>query len=447
MNNRQNSIATSGLVALIVVAAVAVGCGGDAGPMAPSIPQANPRTSAISGQLLGGGMPAPTTMSGIQVSVEGTSSATHTDGSGRFMLAGVPSGNVKLKIIGAGNNADVMVQGVGAKQLVQITIQVQPGTATVIDQRSDALDGYAGLVTAMDPANFAFTLDDGSTFFTDGNTWWDTGGDLFSYAELLTAFDGGASVFVQGQWAPGLTGAPLATVVKAEIGGLDVEDLRLSFNRSKWSLGWVDNGGPGGGSSAIEARISGGPYADIDPNSVEMVGPNGIVTPFATELEPGVFVAKFTKAQAISVAVSVPAGSTFEVLVRGRLADGTPWELTATIEITDDDDDEDEDDDTKDLDPAVAAQAIAEIQVVIDYINGLVAAGEMTGNNAKPLITSLESAIASLQKLNGTPSINKLQAFLNKLDSAEKTGKIATEDADFIEDLVQDVIALLQAAV
>ena len=140
----------------------------------------------------------------------------------------------------------------------------------------------------------------------------------------------------------------------------------------------------------------------------------------------------------LSVAASMPAGSMVEVMVRGTLVDGTPWELKATIEISDDDDDDDEDDDDdgkNTVDPAVAAQAIADLQGVIDYIDGLVAAGTMDANAAKPLITKLQSAIASLQKLNGNPAVNNLESFLNQLESSEKTGKILEVDAEYIEDL------------
>ena len=81
---------------------------------------------------------------------------------------------------------------------------------------------------------------------------------------------------------------------------------------------------------------------------------------------------------------------------------------------------------------------------MIDYINGLVDAGTMVANNAKPLITKLESAIGSLEKLNGTPAVNQLEAFLNSLEAAEKTGKIPSDDAEYIEELVEDIIDLIE---
>jgi hypothetical protein len=383
--------------------------------------------------------------SGVQVSINGTNISTFTNGNGDFLLAGVPNGTVVLHFSGVGINADLVVQGVGANQLIQITVQVGSTSVQVINETRNKTDEFEGGVLALAPTVGSFTLADGRTFLTDIYTWWDTGGDAISFPLLRALVDTGAAVKLEGRFVVTPEGELLAIVVKAEAEDPDVEDLRLVFSRAKWSLGWVDNGSSGSGSSAIEARIIGGPFAHILASSVEMEGPDGIVLPFATAVEVGErFEAKFTKAQAISVAASMPAGSLVEVTVRGTLVDGTPWVLTATIEISDDDDDDDDDDGKNTVDPAVAAQAIADIQVVINYINGLVAAGTMDANDATPLITKLQSAIASLEKLNGNPAVNNLESFLNQLESSEKTGKISEDDADFIEVLVEDIIDLVE---
>jgi len=316
-----------------------------------------------------------------------------------------------------------------------------------VQQSRDDLDEFAGAVDSIDSTLLSFTLADGTGILTDATTWWDTGGDFLSFAQFAAAFGAGAAIRAEGRMVLTPEGFLLATAVKAETEELDVEDFRLSFNPDKWSLGWVDNGGTGTGNSAVEARISHGPFADILFSSIEMEGPDGVVTPFASEIEPGErFEAKFTKAQVISIATSVAAGATVDITVRGTLIDGTPWELSAPVEISaaDDDDDTDDDDGKNDVTPAAAAQAIADIQVVIDYLNGLVAAGDMAANDAKPLINKLDSAIASLQKLNGNPAVNQLESFLNQLDSSAKTGKISEDDADFVEELVENIIDLIE---
>jgi len=448
--------------AFVALALVAAGCGGNASPTAPSIPDplnagtfGSQSTSVISGQVVGGGgssasasfgaTPRSSVVSGVQISINGTNITTFTNGNGDFLLAGVPTGTVVLHFSGGGTNADLVVQGVGANDLIQITVQVDSTSAQVVKEARNKTEEFEGGLLGLDLPVDSFTLADARTFLTDDNTWWDTGGDATSFQGLRDLADTGAAVKLEGRFVVTLDGLLLATVVKAEAEELDVEDLRLVFNRAKWSLGWVDNGSSGSGSSAIEARITGGPFAHILASSVEMEGPDGIVLPFATEIEVGErFEAKFTKAQAISVAADMPAGSMVEVTVRGALVDGPDWELTATIEIADDDDDDDDDDGKNTVDPAVAAQAIDDIQEVINDINGLVAALTMDANDAKPLITKLQSAIASLQKLNGNPAVNQLESFLNQLDSSEKTGKISEGDAERIEGLVEDIIDLIE---
>jgi hypothetical protein len=447
------------LVAVVAVAALfAAGCGGDASPTAPSTPPPvsggsfGSQSAAISGQLVGGGggsasssfgaTPGTAAMAGVQVSIQGTNSSTTTDDDGNFVLVGVPNGRVVLHISGGGTNANLTLNGVGAHQLIQIVIQVQATSATVVQQSVGELDEFEGDVDSVDAAVFGFTLTDGTTILTDLATWWDTGGDFFDYPTFAAQFNLGTAIHVEGLLVAAADGSLVATVIKAE--GLDVADFRLEFNRDKWSLGWVDNGSSGSGSSSIEAQIEGGPFFNIDPATVQMTGPDGAVTPFATEVEPDRFEARFTKAQAISIATSVAAGDTVEVVVSGTLFDGTLWEVSAVIEITEDDDDDDDDDGGGTLDAVVAAQAIGDLEAVIDYINGLVADGDMAANNAKPLVTKLEAAIRSLEKLNGTPAVNQLGAFLNQLDAAEKTGKIESEDAEIIEEMVEDVIDLLE---
>jgi hypothetical protein len=338
-----------------------------------------------------------------------------------------------------------MLQGVGANQLVTITIQVQGSSASVVAENRDLLDEFEGTVAEIAPTLLAFELDGGPLILTDGNTWWDTGGDLGSFAELAQAFAGGALIAVEGQLVPTLEGGLLATVVRAEIAELNVEDLRLDFNRDRWSLDWIGSGNPGAGNSAIVAEISGGPWFDIVGSSIEMEGPDGTVVPFATGADDGQFEARFTRGQAISVASGVPAGNSVEILVRGTLSDGTPFELSELVQIIDDDDGDDEDEDGDNLlDPEVAAQAIADIELVIAYIQNLVSTGDMAANNAHPLITKLESAIASLTRLQANPARGQLGAFLNQLDAFARTGKIDPEHAAFITEKIELVVETIE---
>jgi hypothetical protein len=463
-------VRSSALLPIVMTAALAVaGCSSEASPTAPSLPAAatgaafgTESTSAISGQLVGGGgdglaasaagaAAGVAATSGLQVSIPGTNLSAAADSAGRFLLTGVPNGNIVLHIAGNGSDADLMLQGIAADQLVQITIQLQGSTAAVVAEEREELEEFEGTVVALDPAALGLTLDDGTAIVTDESTWWDTGGDLLSYAELADAFGDGLPIGVEGHLVMTPEGLLLATVIKAEAGEADgepaIDELRLAFNRDEWSLGWIGSGSPGNGNSAVVAQIDHGPYADILGSSIEMEGPDGIVVPFATGIEGSDFEARFTQAQAIGVAAGVPADSDVEIFVRGTLIDGTAWELSSIVRITADDDDGDDADDDGDdddggelLDPDVAAQAIIDVNVVIADIDTLVGLGELAANNAHPLISKLEAAIGSLQRLNGGAAANQLEAFLHQLDAFAKTGKIAADAAADLETSVELIL-------
>ena len=533
----RKSLSWSLCVAILVVLG---GCGSEVSPTAPNFEQpgsgsggsfGSQSTSAVSGQLVTGSgsssssasaaTPRSAVSSGIRVSIDGTTLSTSTDGAGRFLLIGVPSGNVRMRFVGGNTNADLMVTGIGADELVQLTIQVQQASAQIVSESRDRTSEFKGILGGVDGLAGNFMLADGTTIYVDPDTWWDSGGDIRSFDDLVAAAQRGQIVELEGRYVTAPGGFFLATVVKAETddsehkiegfavavdraamsltlvdGTIVVTDLlttewktdgdylsfdalataveagtfvevevegslqddgavfaakikakddpfTLEFKPDEWDVGWVGSGSSGNGGSAVEARVEDGPHADILASSVEMEGPSGVITPIATEPGDGHFTAKFTKASAIGIVAGVTVGSSASITVRGTLTDGTPWELVGTVEIVDEDDDEGDDGNNK-LDPATAAQAIADIREVIAFIQGLVDAGDMAANNANPLINKLETAIASLEKLNGNPAVNKLEAFLNQLEAAAKTGKISSEDAEKIVEMVEDIIDLIE---
>ena len=67
-----------------------------------------------------------------RVTVVGTSLATATDASGRFVLAGVPSGRALLRFEGPGIDARLELSGLVDGQVLTIAVQVSGGTARVV---------------------------------------------------------------------------------------------------------------------------------------------------------------------------------------------------------------------------------------------------------------------------------------------------------------------------
>lgn len=535
------SIGFLSLLVLTAVAFVSSGCGGDFSPTAPSLDVSPPVTSAafgsnstsvISGQLLSGGgsassqswngepsalTAAPASVANLQVSVNGTNVSTTTDtfGNFRLILVNTPSGNVMLRITGAGVNATVTVQVVGANKNVKVKIQVDGSSAQVVTSDVEDLGEFEGDVASVDLIGRSFTLEDGTVILVDDLTWWDsesdlqsleemaqavsrgekveaegrtvltdaglliativkaetddpedkfkgivvlvdrstetmtlfdgtvvgvdaltewdTDGDFFSFAELATAVEAGIFVEVEGEGMLQLDGSILA----AEIEAKDTE-FALEIEPEEWDVAWAD----GSSSGFVEARLEDGPFAVILASSIEMIGPNGTIVPVGTTLESKKLIANFTKVQAIGIVSGVAVGSTAEITVRGTLTDGTPWELTATIEVVDEIDDDDDDDD---IDPEVIADAIEDLEDLIEEVEDLVDDGELGFGNGNALISKLQNAIKSLEKGNVTPAVNQIESFIKQVETFVKTGKLGADEGEDLIEAAEEIIDDLEA--
>jgi hypothetical protein len=69
---------------------------------------------------------------GIRVSVVGANLFTQTDGSGSFTLAGVPSGDSRLRFEGAGIDAQLDVSGLRDGQVLTLNVRVSGSQAVVV---------------------------------------------------------------------------------------------------------------------------------------------------------------------------------------------------------------------------------------------------------------------------------------------------------------------------
>ena len=74
----------------------------------------------------------------IRVTVVGTSLAATTDASGRFLLAGIPSGRATLRFEGPGIDARLELSGLAEGQVMTIAVQVSGATARVVSGPSSS---------------------------------------------------------------------------------------------------------------------------------------------------------------------------------------------------------------------------------------------------------------------------------------------------------------------
>jgi len=185
------------LIGLSVVA-LAAACGKSA-PTAPSNPGSSTTTAApapgsgaiISGSLQSGtssgqsvqGGPAVT---GVTVTIVGTSISVSVDASGHFTLTKVPPGDVQLQFSGAATGS-LTISAVGATETVDLVITVSGGTTSVTSEvRSGAAQAQLeGLIDALPPttAPLSFTAV-GKTVRTDTSTQFVDGGTTRSFADL-----------------------------------------------------------------------------------------------------------------------------------------------------------------------------------------------------------------------------------------------------------------------
>ena len=126
----------------------------------PGLPAA-PAGATIQGTVVTGATAAqasaPHAMSGaggIRVSVTGTNLTTTTDGAGKFVITGVPSGTVELHLEGPGLDARLTLTGLAAGQTLTITVRAA-GSQASLEADDDDQDHEAELRGAIQSIDLA----------------------------------------------------------------------------------------------------------------------------------------------------------------------------------------------------------------------------------------------------------------------------------------------------
>ena len=102
-------------------------CGGGTG--APTAPSSTGGTGAMIAGTVSGAAPA-----GLTVAVTGTSLSAAVESTGNFQMAGVPSGNVQLQFRSTSVNATAQIANVANDELVQIQVQLNGSTASIVSE-------------------------------------------------------------------------------------------------------------------------------------------------------------------------------------------------------------------------------------------------------------------------------------------------------------------------
>ena len=102
-------------------------CGGGTG--APTAPSSTGSGGAMIAGTVSGAAPG-----GLTVAVTGTSLSAAVESTGSFQMAGVPSGNVQLQFRSPSVNATAQIANVANDELVQIQVQLNGSTASIVSE-------------------------------------------------------------------------------------------------------------------------------------------------------------------------------------------------------------------------------------------------------------------------------------------------------------------------
>ncbi len=152
---------TSHFLLAVLLALGAAACGSGSMTSSPTGPaSATSAGATIQGTLVTGaaaaqaGVPHASGTSGIRVSITGTNLATSTDGAGRFVITGVPSGAAELHLQGPGLDARLTITGLAAGQTLTVTVRAS-GSSASLESDDDGQDHEAELGGAIQSIDLA----------------------------------------------------------------------------------------------------------------------------------------------------------------------------------------------------------------------------------------------------------------------------------------------------
>src|SRR5262245_53415631 len=164
------------LMPVVIVSLFAVACGNSSpkSPMAPGAagPSAEPPAATgatISCLVSSGSASASTTitmgasgMTGVSVSVSGTSVSATTDSTGHFKLSGVPAGQVRLQFSGGGANGDVDLEDVGEHENIMLKVRTSgSGMEIELEERGNGHESQLeGLIASLNAGAHSFVVND-----------------------------------------------------------------------------------------------------------------------------------------------------------------------------------------------------------------------------------------------------------------------------------------------
>jgi hypothetical protein len=175
----------------LIVTLWCAACGSTSAPTSPSTGGGAGTGAIISGSVRSGSplLAASTgsAMSGLVVTVVGTTISASVDAADRFTLTGVPPGDIDLKFTGPGVDSIVRLSQVRATETVALVLNVA-GAAVIVDSEvrtGASTEQLEGRVESLPPTTSANALVvAGRTVTTDSSTRIEQGGATKQFADL-----------------------------------------------------------------------------------------------------------------------------------------------------------------------------------------------------------------------------------------------------------------------
>jgi len=83
------------------------------------------------------------------------------------------------------------------------------------------------------------------------------------------------------------------------------------------------------------------------------------------------------------------------------------------------------------------------VQDVMSQVRGLAAAGHLPSQSATPFLATLGAALRQMQRDNNTTAIEQLKAFLNQVDAAVQSERLAANEGQLLRAAVERIEAVL----
>jgi hypothetical protein len=181
------------ITALFFCATLAACGSGSQSPLSPSGPDGTGSAAIISGSVLGGGSSSLTSagsghpITGLTVSIVGTSVTATVDGAGRFTLTAPNAGDLQLRFSGGGVETVITLSDVRTSQSISLVVSITGSTANLetVSRTGAGEDELEGRVESLPPTTSARSFRvAGKTVTTTDSTRFEQGGDTRSFSDL-----------------------------------------------------------------------------------------------------------------------------------------------------------------------------------------------------------------------------------------------------------------------